>query len=436
MPKVIGIRREDKSIWERRCPLIPEDIGQLIATHNIRCLVQPSDIRIFKAEEFLQAGAVMEEDLGQADIIFGVKEVPKEKLCPGKTYIFFAHVIKGQKYNMPMLQRLMDLKCSLIDYEKIVDASNKRLIFFGRHAGLAGMIDSLHAFGLRFSRLGQDTPFSRIKIAHDYDSLNDAKKAVAAVADLIRADGIPAAFRPFVVGVTGYGNVSRGAQEILDILPIVEIQPDELPKVAAYPELYKHKVVKVVFKEEHMVKPRQINDRFSLPDYFNHPEKYESDFDKYLPYLSMLINCIYWDSRYPRLVTKAKLKEIYAGPNTPKLQVIGDISCDIDGSIEATAKATEPGEPNFVYEPQSGRIIDGVSGNGPVIMAVDILPSEISRDASYDFSHVLKNFVPHLLQSDFSQDFEHCNLIPELKGAMILYKGALTPNYQYIAQHL
>jgi saccharopine dehydrogenase (NAD+, L-lysine-forming) len=144
----IGIRREDKNIWERRAPLNPDHVRKLVA-QGIEVLVQPSPIRTFPDQAYRQAGATISEDLSSCPMVFAIKEIPPHQFVAGHAYMYFAHVIKGQAHNMPMLQRLLDLRCTLIDYEKVTDEAGKRLIFFGRHAGLAGMIDSLWALGRR-----------------------------------------------------------------------------------------------------------------------------------------------------------------------------------------------------------------------------------------------------------------------------------------------
>ena len=142
----IGIRREDKNKWEKRVPLTPEDVQLLIADHDLKIVVQPSqDHRIFPDSEYAKAGAIIDEDLSSCSTIIGVKEIPDQLFQPDTTYIFFSHVIKGQPYNMPMLQTLMEKNCTLLDYEKFEDNQNRRLIFFGRHAGLAGMVETLWA---------------------------------------------------------------------------------------------------------------------------------------------------------------------------------------------------------------------------------------------------------------------------------------------------
>ena len=141
MKKVIGIRYEDKYVMERRVPLVPQHLKRLIKDEGIEIFVETSAKRVFSDEEFEKIGAHVTDDLSNCPVIFGVKEVPIPLLEPEKTYIFFAHVIKGQPHNMPMLRKLMELKCNLIDYERVVDELGRRLIFFGRYAGLAGMIN-------------------------------------------------------------------------------------------------------------------------------------------------------------------------------------------------------------------------------------------------------------------------------------------------------
>ena len=175
---------------------------------------------------------------------------------------------------------------------------------------------------------------------------------------------------------------------------------------------------------------------FELQDYYRHPEKYRSCFEGYLPFLTVLMNCVYWDARYPRLVTRKDLDELYRGGENPKLRVIGDISCDVGGAIEATLKATEPGNPVYVYEPSTGSVRDGVEGHGPVILAVDILPTELPREASEWFGEALYPFVPALLRADYSVPFEDLALPPELKRAVVAHRGHLTPDYGYIAKFL
>lgn len=431
----IGIRREDKSEWERRAPLVPDDVKDLVAGHGIAVVVQPSANRIFPDEEYAAAGARVQEDLSPCRVIFGVKEVPPQLLLPGKTYVYFAHVIKGQPYNMPMLKRLLDLGCTLIDYEKVTDEKGRRLIFFGRHAGWAGMLDSLWALGRRLAWEGVPNPFTAIAQAHTYPDLQAARQAVQEVGHRIQQEGLPPTLAPLVVGFAGYGNVSRGAQEIFDLLPVREVEPDELG------DLFegnggRFTVYKVVFKEAHTVEPMSPGSDFDLQDYYAHPERYRARFPVYLPYLTVLVNAIYWEPRYPRLVTKADLTRLFSQTEHPRLRVIGDISCDIEGGIECTVKCTDPGNPVYVYDPLTEQITDGYAGKGVVVLAVDILPTELPREASVDFSAVLKQFAPVIACADYTVPFEELALPPEIKRAVIAYQGELTPNYQYLKRYL
>lgn len=432
----VGVRSEDKSQWERRVPLVPGDVKALREA-GIDAVVQTSPHRAFGDDEFARAGVPVQRDLGDCRIIVGIKEIPPPKLEAGKVYLFFPHVIKGQPGNMPMLRRLMELNATLVDYERIVDEKNRRLIFFGRHAGLAGMVNTLWSLGKRLDAEGVPSAFSRLKQARSYAELSGAKEDLKRIAARISAEGVPQAIHPLVVGFTGYGNVSRGAQEILDLLPVQAISPAELKSVAHDRTRDARVVYKVVFREEDLVEPLEAGQAFDLDDYFRRGKgAYRSVFDRYVDDLSVVVNCVYWDERYPRLLTLDRCRRLWAPGRSPKLKVIGDISCDVNGSVECTVKPTEPGNPVYVYEPATGKATDGFAGDGPVVMAVEILPSEIPRESSIDFSRVLKRFVPHLATAELSRSFAELDLPPELKRAVIVYKGELTPDYAYLKSSL
>lgn len=435
MTALIGVRREDKSDWERRVPITPQDAAEL-QEQGIQVVVQSSAIRAFRDEEFLAAGVPVQQDLAHCSVIFGIKEMPEEFFEPQRAYVFFAHVIKGQPYNMDMLQRMLDLGCTLIDYERVVDEQNRRLIFFGWHAGVAGMIDTLWALGQRLAWEGLANPLTLLQQTHRYHDLAEARESLAQVRARIEEEGLPSELTPLIVGVAGYGNVSRGAQEMLELLPVIEIQPEEVQALASGGQASRHHLYKVVFKEWHMVEPAQPGALFELQDYYRHPEKYRGTFEQYVPHLTVLANAIYWTDRYPRLVSKDYLRQLFAAPSRPRLRVIGDISCDVEGAIEATVKSTEPGDPIYVYDPATGNVTDGHQGEGVVIMAVEILPSELPREASVDFSRVLKPFIPAIAACDLTVPFAECNLPPEIKRAVIAYQGELTPDYRYIEQYL
>jgi len=433
----IGIRREDKSEWEKRVPLSPTQVKKLIEEHNIQVYIQPSDIRIFSDDEYRNAGAIVQENLCPTKTIFAVKEIPEKCIVPGKTYINFAHVIKGQQYNMHLLRKYMDTRSRLIDYEKITDDSGRRLIFFGRFAGLAGMIDTLWAFGKRMEIEGIKTQFSDIMQAYRYDDLSHMESAVKRVGERIEKEGIPDSLVPLVCGFAGYGNVSRGAQHIFDLLPVIEIAPSDLPKLGKRKKLSNKHVYKVVFKEEDMAEPQEKSKEFVLQDYYDNPGKYRGIFSKYVPHLTILLNAIFWSSRYPRLVTRNLMKKLYMeGKTRPPLKVIGDISVDIEGAIEFTTHTTQPGDPVFVFDPITEETIDGFHGDGIVVLAVDNLPCEMAREASEYFGGILLPFVPRIIKAKCGQSFDKCNYPPEIKRAVIVYNGELTPDYKYLERYL
>ncbi len=428
----LGIRREDKNIWEKRVPIIPDHVKELKEKHDINTIIQPSKIRIYNDKAYKDVKAKVVENLKDSNIIFAVKEMPIDFFEKNKTYIFFAHVIKGQKKNMSMLKRMMQQGCTLIDYEKITDSKNRRLVFFGRYAGLAGMIDTLWAFGQHVKYLQLETPLSEIKQTINYRNLDEAKKHLKEISKKIQQKGIPDSLTPLIIGFVGYGNVSKGAQEILDILPVEEISPLQLEEI--YDNYSKNVIYKVIFKEEDIVKNISDKATFNLMEYYNKPHLYKGIFQNYINKLSIIMNCIYWDERYPRLITKEFLKKNYTGKM--KLKVVGDISVDINGAIEFTEKITTPGNPVFIYDPIKAATIDGYKGNGIIVMSIDNLPCELPLESSKAFSNSLIKFIPNIVKADYRSNFEMLDLPEEIKKAVILYRGKLTPNYQYINKYL
>jgi len=436
MEQCIGIRREDKNEWERRVPLVPADLKTLVEESGLRFRVQPSPIRAFADADFAAAGAEVKEDLSACPVVIAVKEIPTRLLLEGRTYIYFSHTIKGQDYNMAMLRRLMELKCNLIDYERILDDQGRRLIFFGRFAGVAGMIETLAAFGRRLKWEGTANPFEAVEQPHRYSTLEEAKEAISRVGEAIRRDGLPPAVAPLVCGFTGYGNVSKGAQEIYDLLPVKSITPAQLLAGEWEGRDDTRTLWKVEFHEKDMARPADETASFELQEYYDHPERYLPAFGPFIPLLTLMVNCIYWTEDYPRLVTREQLLDLYGSGSTPRLRVIGDISCDIDGATECTVRATGPGEPVYVYDPVSGKATDGVEGNGPVVMPVDNLPCELPVDSSVEFSTTLGPFIPGIAAADFSGPLEACDLPAPVKRGLILYQGQLTQDYEYMKEFL
>jgi len=436
MPNVIGVRREDKNPWERRVPLIPSHMRDLRQEHGLSFVVQPSSIRIFRDEDYRMEGVPVDESLSHCSIVLAVKEVPLPLLEAGKTYLFFSHTIKGQARNMPMLRRLMELGCTLFDYEKITDEQNRRLLFFGRQAGQAGMIDCLWALGRKLEVEGTPSPFAGLLQTYHYTSLVEAKEEIAEAAHVIRTDGLPDSLVPLICGFTGYGHVSQGAQEIFDLLPMEEVPPERFGSFLRQKNYSAHRVYKTVFREEHLVRPRGQRRLFELKDYYENPAEYEPLLEAYLPHLTLVVNGIYWAPAYPRFITKAFLKELYEAPGQPRLRVIGDISCDIQGGVDATLHSTDPADPVFVYDPAADEARPGFEGRGPAVMAVDNLPAEIPLESSVFFSQALKAFLPALAKADLGGDEPSPDLPAPLRRALILHRGRLTPSYEYLREFL
>jgi len=431
LTNTIGLRREDRYEWERRTPLIPEHVHALRDEFGIDIIVQSSSKRVYRDDEYRSLGASVVEELKDRRVIVGLKEISLDAIAEDTVYTFFSHTVKGQAFNMPMLRRLMERRCTVIDYERIVDERNRRLIFFGKYAGLAGMIDSLWSLGRRLAHEGIATPLDALRQASEYANLDEAKGAVQRVGDRIRAGGLPDTLRPLIIGIAGYGNVSKGAQEILGLFPTQTVSATEL--LAGEP--ITEPIATVVFREQDTAIRRDASQPFDLTEYYEHPERYEAGFSRYLPHLHLLVNCIYWESKYPKLITRDDLRTLYAD-GQPRLRVIGDITCDVGGAIESTTVATESDNPVYVYEPETGVSTFGIAGHGPVVMAVEILPSELPRESSAFFSGILQTFVPALAQADFNAPLGGTGLPDEMERATIVYRGRLTPAYEYLAQYL
>ena len=434
MTAIIGIRREDKNKWERRVPLVPADVADLGKRLGVGFIVQPSPIRVFGDQEYAAAGATVAEDLAPAGVVLAVKEIPLHELRPRTAYLFFSHTIKGQARNMPMLRHILDVGATLIDYERISDEQNRRLIFFSLHAGYAGMIESLRCLGLRLAELGRMTPLAEVKHAWQYDDLAAAEAHLRSLGAKIAAGGLGGEL-PLVLGIAGYGNVAKGCRRVLEWLPVREVAPADLPTAAA-DTAAAGQLLNVVFREEDMVEPKAAEAHFVLQDYYQRPANYRGVFERHLPHLDLLMNTIYWEERYPRLVTKKWAKTAWGGGRSPRLQVIGDISCDIGGSIELTQKSPTPDNPCYVYEAATGELKDGVAGDGPVVMSVDNLPCELPREASQHFSTVLREMVPALATADFGRDLAGLDLPPHLKKAVIAHRGELAPAFTYLKEVL
>jgi len=337
----IAIMRETYDKWERRAPLTPAQVGQLLLStsrssssppsSDLRVLVQPSPARVFSDAEDARAGAVVSEDLAEADVIFGVKR-PKDPamLLPGKTYLFFSHTVKGQPENMGLLQECLEKRIQLMDYERIVGSVDemgraKRLVSFGRFAGVAGMMYAIHAVGRRlFYRDGTNTPFLSFPPAWQHNSLEEAKQRILKMGDWMMQHGINST-EPLVFAVTGGGAVHNGAREILELLPHEFVTVEELPELfrretcpRAEPRYKVHIVpvaTKDMFQKRNNSGDAGINS-FDRGDFQEHPADYDCTFStRIAPFASVIVNCIYWDARFPRLLTKQQVRRLFEGGN-------------------------------------------------------------------------------------------------------------------------
>lgn len=429
--KTIGIVKETKNKWERRVPLNPQAVKQMVEK-GFKVLVQPSETRTYKNEEYTDAGAVLTEDISACDLIVGVKEIKEKDLIPGKPHLFFSHVIKGQDYNMPMLQYMLDHKITLLDYEKIADDNNRRLVFFGEYAGNAGMIETLHGLGKRlWQEFNIETPFLKVKQAYEYNSVADAIEHLQEIGREIAEKGLPPEICPFNIFLMGYGHVSHGARLILEALPYEDIDPDELANQQT--EFLNKKIYISTFKEKHMVK-RKDEKLFNLQHYFCNPAEYESKLENYLDYCSVYVNAIYWSPESPVFITKEFLKKNQAGKQ--KMIIIGDITCDINGSVAATVKPTWPDDPVFVYDAETGVDTNGYKGKGVAVMAVDNLPCEFPKEASDNFSQALIPFLESMVLNDYSKPIFESSLPDEIKKACIVREGKLEKDFEYLKEYL
>ncbi|KAF0695832.1 Aste57867_13352 [Aphanomyces stellatus] len=424
--KCVGVVREVYNKWERRAPLTPSHVQELVQA-GVQVRVQPSTQRIFTDEQYEAAGAKVTDDLSPAKVIVGVKQVPIKNLLPEKTYMFFSHVIKAQPENMKLLDAILDKRIRMIDYECITKGGQRngqRLIAFGGYAGRAGMLAGFRGLGERLINKGYSSPFVNIGSAYSYPNLTRAKEAIAAAGELIQKNGIPADLAPMTVVFTGNGNVSKGAQEMFKLLPHKMVDPSELPHLPPN----RHVIYGCVVSEQHMVEHKN-QDTFEKSDYYKHPENYSPVFHENIaPYTSLLVNCMYWDDRYPRLITKDQMDELTKrGGGEPKLQGVADISCDIGGSIEFLDRSTTIEDPFYLYDIKSRTSQSSLAGApGVMMMGVDILPSELPTESSTHFGNHLVGFLKTLSAGDAAP------LPVELEGAVIAKDGKLTPKYEYI----
>ncbi|MBU0471910.1 MAG: hypothetical protein KKF65_04745 [Nanoarchaeota archaeon] len=436
MEKVcVGIKKETGHVDERRVVLTPDHVKKLIKEHDIAVIVQPSKLRIFKDAEYRAAGATISSNLESCKVILGVKEVPAKELMADKTYLFFSHTIKGQKYNMGMLKQILKKKITLIDYELVKRDNGRRVVFFGDYAGYVGMINALWTFGKRLKWEGVENPFEELQQTCTYDSLAEIKKVIKNIGKKIKKEGLPNQLAPLVVGFTGFGRVSKASQEIIRLLPSINIPADELGEFYRKGKFSNGVIYIVEFKKSDMLMKKE-GGNFDSYLYRKYPDQFTSKFEKFIPYLSIIVNGIYWEPQFPRLVTLSYMKQFYEFNPNPKLRVIADISCDISGSIELTTKSTTSENPVYVYEPLTDKVTDGVEGFGPVILAQDKLPIELPKESSQSFGNALLQYIPQLARADYSKERLELNIPKVFKKAVIAHQGELAKRYHHLHAYI
>lgn len=436
---VVGILSESTNKWERRVPLTPSHCARLLhggkgQTGVARIIVQPSTKRIHHDALYEDVGCEVSEDLSDCGLILGIKQPKLEMILPNRAYAFFSHTHKAQKENMPLLDKILAERASLYDYELMVGDHGKRMLAFGKFAGRAGMIELLSGLGQRYLNLGYSTPLLSLGASYMYPSLAAAKAAVISVGEEIANIGLPSGICPLVFVFTGSGNVSSGAQEIFKLLPHTFVDPKRLPQLfAEEKDLTSARPLKRVFQvygcvvtSENIVARKDHEQVFDKADYYAHPEHYRPVFHETIaPYASVIVNCMYWEARFPRLLTTKQLQDLMK-EGCPLIG-ISDITCDIGGSIEFVNQNTSIDSPFFRYDPFKNLYYRDMEGDGVICSAVDILPTEFAKEASQHFGDILSKFIGRLASTD---DIE--KLPAHLNRSCIAHGGALTSLYEYI----
>ncbi len=398
-PFTIGLIREGKSPPDKRVPLTPAQCRELLDTYpSVTLLVQSSPIRIYTDDEYRKAGIPVTEEMSECDILLGVKEVPIDHLIPGKTYLFFSHTIKEQPYNRPLLQAVLEKRIRLIDYECLTDTDGIRMIGFGRYAGIVGAYNGLIGYGKRTGRFD-------LKPAHQCIQMSEMKEELEKIE-----------FGTIKIVITGRGRVGRGAREVMKVAGFRNVTPEDfLTRHFQFPAFCqlggKHYNI-------HTDGQRHTEEHF-----YDHPSEYTSAFLPYVQTSDLFISCHYWDPQAPRLFTIEDL-------NNPSfsVQVIADITCDIEGSIPTTVAPTTIEDPFYGYNRRSHQKDEPFQEDSITVMAVDNLPCEVPRDASEGFG---KEFVQKVLPLLIKEDPEKI-----IEKAVITLDGKLTDRFQYLSDYV
>jgi hypothetical protein len=344
----------------------------------------------------LEKGIPVREDISDCDVLLGVKEVLLNDLFPGKIYFFFSHTIKKQEYNRKLLQTILQKKIQLVDYEVLTNKNGFRIIGFGRFAGLVGAYNGIRALGLR-------RKIFDLKPAHQCDELEEMLHQLTLV-------NLP----PVKITLTGDGRVANGVLEVLEFMKIKRLSPEQFLETRQ-PE----KPVYTQLLPQHYTRREDGND-FDLMHFFKHPEMYENAFLPFARATDLLIAAAYWDPKAPLLFTANDMKQ----PDF-RISVISDITCDIEGSIPSTKRASTIAEPFYDYNPETGELeVPFSSEKNIAVQAVDNLPNELPKDASSDFG---RNLIDKVFPSLFGEDSEGI-----IKRASVTKNGKLTERFAYL----
>lgn len=392
----IGIIREGKVPIDKRVALIPAHAAALKSSYNCEVVVQPSAIRAITDEEYVNHGIALQEDVSDCDVLFGVKEVPIQDLIPNKTYFFFSHTYKQQPYNAKLLRACVDRKIRLIDYE-LLKKNGNRVVAFGRFAGLVGAYNGLRGWGEKYGQYA-------LKPAHECRDMQD-------MFDQLKGIDWPADLR---ILLTGKGRVASGAVETLVASGIPQISPEE---IAGYEGCFWSQL-----DVEHYYKTNDGRP-FDRKELFADPSGYESDFMRYVPFAKLYIAGHYYDSRAPFIFTRADAK-------LPDFAItyVADISCDIDGPVASTLRASTIADPFYGYLASEEKEVRHDDPEAIGVMAVDNLPCELPRDASLSFGNDL---MTHVIPALFDGDKDDI-----LYRATECENGVLTKYFEYLQTYI
>ncbi len=392
----IALIRERKMPADRRVAISPADAAELNRSfENLEVVVESSEDRIFTDEDYARRGVEVIEDASDCDVLMGVKEVPVDALIPDKTYFFFSHTHKEQEYNRKLLQALVSKGIRMIDYECLEWPTGGRVIGFGRWAGVVGVYNGFLTWGKKF---GEYT----LKPAYECANFEDLIRQ-------LRGIDIP----NIRIALTGTGRVAGGALEVLNALGIDRVDP------TTYLTEEFNRAVFTCLDNEEIFRRKDSDEPWDREHFYANHSHYECAFEPYTHHTDLLINGMYWEDDMPALFTKEETAH-----DDFSIQVIADITCDVEGSVPITLRATSTEDPVVAWDPITQREILPYSPQCIDVMAVTNLPTELPADASRDFSEVLsKEIVPLLVNGD-----------PDgiLRGATLCENGELTEKYSYL----